>query len=82
MQGTHQLREGAVVVGVPVTNDQGVGLGRIDFEYLVVVGETLPGPGEVEEDLLRGCLRRSCASQMPHQQMDHRDADHGLARLG
>src|SRR5262245_38699439 len=52
MQDTHQVREGTVVVGVPVTNDQGVGLGRVDFEHLVVVGETLPGPGEVEQDLL------------------------------
>ena len=36
---------------MPVTNDQGVGLGRVDFEHLVVVGETLPGPCEVEQDL-------------------------------
>ena len=40
------------MVAVPVTNDQGVGLGRVDVEHLVVVGETLPGPGKVEQDLL------------------------------
>jgi hypothetical protein len=40
------------VVEVSVTQDQGVGLGRVDVEHLVVVGETLRSPGEVEQDLL------------------------------
>ena len=50
--GTRQVRERPIVVEVSVTQDQGVGLGRGDVEHLVVVGETLCGPGD-RDPLLR-----------------------------
>ena len=60
-----QRRQRAVVVGVPVAEDQRVGPGRIDLEDCVIVREVQLGQREVEQDL--AALRSAHGLQMVGQ---------------
>ena len=52
LQGLREPRKAAVMVVVPVADDQGVGLGWIYLQPLIVVGKAPRGQREIKKNLL------------------------------